>query len=77
MTNPLTHSARHIRENIQMHLVPLYTMVRESLVTSMHVTRSQMKNDGAKPDVKRVKTSDVSCSGRERDTCNYDLENNE
>ena len=31
MTNPLTRSTRHIRENIQMNLIPLYTMARESL----------------------------------------------
>ena len=28
MTNPLTRSTRHIRENVQMHLIPLYTTVR-------------------------------------------------
>ena len=50
MTNPSTRSTRHIRENIQMHLIPLYTIVRESLETSMHVTRSQIKSDGVQPD---------------------------
>jgi hypothetical protein len=50
MTNPLTRSTRHIRENIQMHLIPLYTMVRESLETAMHVTRSQIKSDGVQPE---------------------------
>ena len=77
MTNPLTRSTRHIRENIQMHLIPLYTMVKESLVASMHVKRRQIKIDGVKPDTKRMKTTDVSCLVPERDTCNYGLENNE
>ena len=40
MKNPPTRSRRHIKENMQMHLIPLYTMVIESLETSMHVTRS-------------------------------------
>ena len=75
MTNPPTRSTRHIRENIQMHLIPLYTMVRESLKTSMHVPRSQMKSDGVQPDTKRVKTSNVSCSVYEQDISNYGLEN--
>ena len=81
MTNPLTRITRHIRENIQMHLIKLYTtlytMVRELLETSMHVTRSQIKSDGGQPDVKRMKTSDVSCSVDEQDIHNCDLENNE
>ena len=51
-------------------------MVNESLETTMHITKSQIKGDGVQPDVKRMKVSDVSCSERERDTCNYDLENN-
>ena len=50
MTNPSTRSTRHIRENIQMYLIPLYSMVRESLETSMHVTRSQIDSDGVQPD---------------------------
>ena len=74
MTNPLARSTRHIREKIQMYLIPHYTMVRESLETSMRVTRSQIKSDVAQPDAKHMKTSDVSCSVRERDICNYDLE---
>ena len=40
MKNPPTRSRRHIKENMQMHLIPLYTMVIESLETSMRVTRS-------------------------------------
>ena len=50
-------------------------MVRESLQTSMYLTRSQMKSDAIQPYTKRMKTSDVSCSDGERDICNYDLEN--
>ena len=65
MTNPLTRT-RHIKENIQMHLIPLYTMVRESLKTSMHVPRSQMKSDGVQPDVKRIKTSDKAAEFESR-----------
>ena len=29
MTNPPTLSTKYIRENIQVHLIPLYTMMRE------------------------------------------------
>ena len=50
MTNPPTRSTRHIRENIQMHLIPLYTIVRESVETSIHLRRSQIKSDWAQPD---------------------------
>ena len=75
MTNASTRSTRHIKENIKMHLIPLYTMVRESLETSMHVTTSQINSDGVQPDVKHMKASDVSCSVREQDICNYDFEN--
>ena len=46
-TNRLTRNIRHIRENLQMHLIPLYKMVRESLDTSMHIIRSQIKSDGS------------------------------
>ena len=52
-------------------------MVRESLQTSMYLTRSQMKSDAIQPYPKRMKTSYVSCSVHERDMCNYDLENKE
>ena len=76
MTNASTRSTRHIKENIKMHLIPLYTMVRESLETSIHVTRSQIQSDGFQPDAKHMNTLDVSCSVSERDICNYDLENN-
>ena len=52
-------------------------MMRESLETSIHLTRTQMKSDGVLPYAKRMKTSDVRCSAGERDICNYHLENNE
>ena len=77
MTKPMACSTKDIRETIQTHLIPLYTMVRESLETSMHVTRTQIKSDEAQPHVKRIKTSDVSCSVGEQDIHNCDLENNE
>ena len=56
MTKPMACSTKDIRETIQTHLIPLYTMVRESLETSMHVTRTQIKSDEAQPHVKRKKT---------------------
>ena len=77
MTNPLTLSTRNIRENLQMHLITLYTTVRESMETSMHVTRTKMKIYGAPPDVERMQTSDVSCSVGEQDIHNCDLVNND
>ena len=52
-------------------------MVRESLQTSMHLTRTQMKSDAIQPYTKRMKTSDVSFSDGEQGICKYDLENNE
>ena len=50
-------------------------MMRESLETSMHVTRTQMKSDEAPPEAKRMKKSDVNCSFGELDISNCDLEN--
>ena len=50
MANPPTRGMRHIRENIQKHLIPLYTMVKESLETSIHLRRSQIKSDWVQPD---------------------------
>ena len=34
MTKPMTRSTKHVREKIQTHLIPLYTMVRDSLEAS-------------------------------------------
>ena len=60
ITKPLACSTKDIRETIQTHLMPLYTMVRDSLETSMYVTRVQMKNDVVPPNVKRMKALEVT-----------------
>ena len=60
MTKPLVCSTKDIRETIQTHLMPLYTMVRDSLETSMYIPRVQMKNDVVPPNVKRMKTLEVT-----------------
>ena len=60
MTKPLVYSTKDIRETIQTYLMPLYTMVRDSLETSMYITRVQMKNDVVPPNVKRIKTLEAT-----------------
>ena len=39
MTKPLTCSSKDIRETIQIHLIPLYMILRDLLETSVYETR--------------------------------------
>ena len=67
-TKPSLPSTISIRETIRSHLFPLYRMIRDSLDKTMYESMVRQDGDAAPPEVKRVKTEEVSLLDGGRDT---------
>ena len=67
-TKPSFSSTISIRETIRSQLFPLYRMIRESLDKMMYESMLQRGGDAARPEVKVVKTEEVSYLDGGQDT---------
>ena len=57
---PSSPSTINFRKTIQSQSFPLYRMVRERLDTRLYKSMVQLDNDAGPPEIKRVKTEEVS-----------------